>query len=102
VQLLPTNTSGVGECDFSASLLEAVVPSDPLTSDMSRAYPFHGYSQSADASGQAVFANYGLDEDFEKVRGISLLAVTADVSVPTSCWRCCSWLQLASPSSIAS
>jgi N-acetylated-alpha-linked acidic dipeptidase len=43
------------------------VPGDPYENDPRVVMPFSGYSPSGDVEGEAVYANYGRPEDFEKL-----------------------------------
>jgi N-acetylated-alpha-linked acidic dipeptidase len=48
-------------------LNERAVPGDPFTNNSKVLRPFHGYAPSGNTSAEAVYANYGRQEDFEKL-----------------------------------
>ncbi|MBX5439748.1 MAG: M28 family peptidase, partial [Thermoflavifilum sp.] len=51
---------------FEASLMEKPVPDDPYTQQIREALPpFNAYSADGDVTGQLVYVNYGLPEDYE-------------------------------------
>ena len=51
-------------CTFNATLLEAVIASDPITADPLVSYPHHGYSPSGDVTAPVIYANFGQESDF--------------------------------------
>lgn len=48
-------------------LTERAVPGDPYSNNSKVTPPFHGYAPSGNASAEVVYANYGQDEDFQKL-----------------------------------
>jgi len=54
--------------DTRLDVLEHAVPEDATSAAAPHQYPFHGYSPSGDVTAEVVYANFGMPEDFEKLR----------------------------------
>ncbi|KAG0622034.1 hypothetical protein M758_3G066300 [Ceratodon purpureus] len=59
-------------------LNERAVPGDPYSNNSKVMPPFHGYAPSGNASAEVVYANYGRQEDFEK---LSQLGATVEGAI---------------------
>ncbi|MCX6611004.1 MAG: M28 family peptidase, partial [Acidobacteria bacterium] len=59
---------------YTAKLREPIVKDDPDSSDMNQLPTFNAYSANGDITAQAVYANYGLPEDyaFLKLKGVDV------------------------------
>lgn len=54
----------VGPKPFTATLKEPPVPQDPTSSEPNRLPPYNAYGASGDVTGEVVYANFGVPEDY--------------------------------------
>ena len=64
----------VGPKPFTATLKEPAVPADPDSGDANQLPTFNAYAASGDVTGEVVYANFGVPEDYEWLakQGISV------------------------------
>jgi N-acetylated-alpha-linked acidic dipeptidase len=55
----------IGPKPYTAKLREPPVPEDPNSSDIGRLPPYNAYGASGDATGEVVYVNFGIPEDYE-------------------------------------